>query len=232
MALRCPKCKAAIADAQQTKCAACGLERASPPPAAVSAEVVELEPVDEDLDAEDLVEELRSTDFPEHPGFVVLNVPEVDAGPPPGVVGTTENGVHQPAPEQAVYTGSPRDLYRGSQMLVHPAYHKRLSRMNIQKWSVWLDLTHEARTLPLPRRLPHLQLALESSPTIDGWGALRVVEALRGEVKPETPPPSGYLGAGIGTQQATPTTVVVQNGQAQAVEAPRKEGLLGRFRRR
>lgn len=124
--------------------------------------------------------------------------------------------------------GTPRDLFRGSLLLVHDNYLPRTGRLKVAAWGVWLDLYHEAKLLGLNRRLPHLEMALRSSPTIDGWGQLRLVEALRGEVKPETMPPSGYLGAGAPQQPATPTTVVVTNGQA--AEQPKKRGLLGRIR--
>lgn len=122
--------------------------------------------------------------------------------------------------------GTPRDLFRGSLLLVHDNYLPRTGRLKIAAWGVWLDLMHEAKLLGLTRRIPHLEMALRSSPTIDGWGQLRLVEALRGEVKPETPPPTGYLGAGA-PQQTAPTTVVVTNGQA---AEPKKRGLLGRIR--
>lgn len=169
--------------------------------------------------------------------YVKVAWPEPQPEAAPELNGHALNGhaakakdTHDVGPGMAPVQGNAaRDLVRGSMLLVIEKYRHRTGRLKLAAWGVWLDLYHEAHMLGLERRIPHLELAIGTSPSVEGWGQLRLVEALRGEVKAETMPPTGYIGASAAPQQQpAPTTVVVTNGQA--AEQPKKRGLLGRIR--
>lgn len=105
--------------------------------------------------------------------------------------------------------------------LVNQEFHHRTGYLKQASWAVLEDLLQEAILLGMERRRQHLEALLASSPTIDGWGQRRLVEAMQGESKPDGPAPAAFLG--VPMMQQPPMMI---NG-----EAPRKkEGLLARLR--
>jgi hypothetical protein len=104
--------------------------------------------------------------------------------------------------------------------IVAKEYQNRTGYMPRGAWVVWVDLMAEAISCGLKKRQEHLLLILDSGPTVNGWGTMRLVEAMRGEVKPDGPAPAAFVGIMNGQQPVAPSNVV---------QAPRK-GLLARLR--
>lgn len=116
--------------------------------------------------------------------------------------------------------------------LAQRIFQERTGYMPRASWTPWVDLYAEAIRLKecgFPKRERHLELLLYSSPTQGGWGTMRLVEAMHGEVKPDTPNAGAFLGAptiinnGVPQQPGQPTNGMVQH------ERP-KRGLLSRMR--
>jgi hypothetical protein len=113
--------------------------------------------------------------------------------------------------------------------LAHEAFYKRTGYMPRGGWLIWVDLYAEAKRYNMPKAVARLEAILGSSTSIDGWGQMRLVEAMRGEVKPDTPSAGSWLGA-------APTTLVnVMQPQGQAgqnghLEERKKRGLIARLR--
>lgn len=108
--------------------------------------------------------------------------------------------------------------------LIEKEWHNRTGYLNKQAWAALEDLLWEAKILDLPRRLQHLEGLRADSPTIDGWGTRRLVEAMGHESKPDGPAPAAFLGL--------PVPFVPQQLNGHAQEPKRKEGLLARLRGR
>ena len=118
--------------------------------------------------------------------------------------------------------------HRDHLTLAQKVFHKRTGYLPREAWVVWGDLKSEAELYRLPKALSRLELLNEASPSINGWGQGKLVEGMRGEVKPEGPATSQWLGA-------PPTTVVnMLGGQAQPADpnghTRPKPGILARLR--
>jgi hypothetical protein len=113
--------------------------------------------------------------------------------------------------------------------LVQKLFEQRTGYLPRTSWTMWVDLYAEAIRLEaagFPKRKAHLETILYSSPTQGGWGTMRLVEGMKGEVKPDLPSAGAFLGA--------PTIInngMTPNGQTNGVAHERpKRGLLSRIR--
>lgn len=109
------------------------------------------------------------------------------------------------------------------------AFQERTGYMPRGPWVSWVDLYAEAlhlQELGFPKRANHLEIILYSSTTIGGWGTMRLVEAMHGEIKPDAPNAGAFLGAPTIINNGVPQPQA--NGVVQH-ERP-KRGLLGRLR--
>lgn len=118
--------------------------------------------------------------------------------------------------------------HRDHLTLAVKAFHKRTGYLPRGPWVAWADLLGEAAQYDLPKSKARLEALLETSPSIGGWGQTRLVEGMRGEVKPETQASGAWLGA--------PATTIVQMAPPQQampsqVEERKRRGILGRLRR-
>jgi hypothetical protein len=116
--------------------------------------------------------------------------------------------------------------------LAQRIFQERTGYMPRASWTPWVDLYAEALRLKdcgFSKREKHLELLLYSSPTQGGWGTMRLVEAMHGEVKPDTPNAGAFLGAPtiINNGMAQPQQTQPANGVPH--ERP-KRGLLSRMR--
>jgi len=121
--------------------------------------------------------------------------------------------------------------HRDHLTLAVKAFHNRTGYLARPAWVAWGDLKAEADKYDLPKAKERLAFLNESSPSINGWGQTRLVEGMRGEVKPDAPSAASWLGA--------PT--IVQVGQPQGPQAtgpqalnprPERRGILARLRGR
>lgn len=118
--------------------------------------------------------------------------------------------------------------HRDHLTLAVKAFHKRTGYLPRGPWVSWADLAAEAALYRLPKSLARMEGLLETSPSIGGWGQGKLVEGMRGEVKPETPAAGSWLGAPA-------TTIVQMQPQAPAMPSQLEErkhrGILSRLRR-
>ena len=92
-----------------------------------------------------------------------------------------------------------RDSQQGQHLtLAIEAYHKRTGYMPRGPWVAWVDLYAEAMKWNLEKCKDRLELILASTPSINGWGQQRLVEAMNGEVKPDGPAPAAFVGINTG----------------------------------
>lgn len=120
--------------------------------------------------------------------------------------------------------------HRDHLTLAVKAFHKRTGYLPRGPWVSWADLIAEAVQYDLPKSRARMEGLLETSPSIGGWGQTKLVEGMRGEVKPETPAAGSWLGA----PAAGPTIVQMMPqtpSMPSQVEERKRRGILGRLRR-
>lgn len=120
---------------------------------------------------------------------------------------------------------------RGHITLVKQEYRHRTARLPNLAHESWSYLMAEARidadTLGIDWRKGHLtpvmeilELWLDTTPSVSGWGQMRLVDAMTGEKEAKNPPAGAFL-----------TTLPPREADKNGHEDKKKGGIIGRFSR-
>lgn len=85
--------------------------------------------------------------------------------------------------------------------LVRQEYIHQTSRFPQAFWEPWVYLMAEAQFYKHSRRIAYLETLLETSKSVDGWGAEKLVEAMKGEQPPKAMPIGAFLASGEGEKK-------------------------------
>lgn len=108
---------------------------------------------------------------------------------------------------------------RAHRTLVHKEWVTQTSKIPPAFWEPWVFLMSEALRYEHTHRQAELRLLIETSFSVDGWGAQRLVEAMNGETADEQSPAAGLV-------LHVPAAGALDT---EANERPRKRrGILGR----
>lgn len=109
---------------------------------------------------------------------------------------------------------------RAHRTLVHDQWVTQTSRIPPAFWEPWVFLMSEAMRYGHAHRQAELRLLIETSFSVDGWGAQRLVEAMSGETEQKQSPAAGLV-------LHVPAMAGAIDAEAQ--ERPKKRrGILGR----
>lgn len=128
--------------------------------------------------------------------------------------------------------------------LVDPQHKHMTSRIPTGFWSPWVDLMAEAKYYGLERQRARLQLQMETSMSVEGWGTDKLVEAMNGEpAQKAASAAAGVIPGQAPMLEATPQAqqgaqeaqTGAQRGQdaqqgAEQTKKPRRRLRLGRLR--
>lgn len=112
---------------------------------------------------------------------------------------------------------------RNHETLVNQAYYNQTAKIPASFWEPWVYLMAEALEFEWKNAQRRLRLLIETSFSVDGWGAQRLVEGMSHEHPQKNPPVAASI---VAPTAAQPEAASIKDG-----EKDKRRSLLAGFRR-